>query len=134
LHDDVNMTRKRKPRKCRICKRRPVWKGGDVKDPGPFCKKCYHKHVWSDRKGRANVPRRSANPDPLADFELPECWPDDMAASFDIMYEEYEMPGCGPGRATFDGSAGEIDAPRESGPFDEDACGAEQSDDSEIPF
>lgn len=39
----------RKPRKCRICKKSPVWKGGDVKSPGPFCKKCYHKKVWPQR-------------------------------------------------------------------------------------
>jgi hypothetical protein len=35
----------RKPRKCRICKKRPVWTGGDVKNPGPVCKQCYHKAV-----------------------------------------------------------------------------------------
>ena len=38
----------RKPRKCRICKKRPVWRGGDVKNPGPVCKKCYHKNVWPE--------------------------------------------------------------------------------------
>jgi hypothetical protein len=42
--------RKRKPRKCRICKKSPVWRGGDVKEPGPFCKRCYHKHVWPQRE------------------------------------------------------------------------------------
>ena len=41
------MAKRRKPRKCRICKKNPVWRGGDVKNPGPFCKKCYHKNVWS---------------------------------------------------------------------------------------
>lgn len=40
----------RKPRKCRICRKRPVWRGGDVKDPGPFCKKCYHSKVSPGRK------------------------------------------------------------------------------------
>jgi hypothetical protein len=40
----------RKPRKCRICKKRPVWTGGDVKNPGPVCKQCYHKKVWPDRE------------------------------------------------------------------------------------
>jgi hypothetical protein len=25
------------------------WRGGDVKNPGPVCKKCYHKKVWPDR-------------------------------------------------------------------------------------
>lgn len=42
---------RRKVRKCRICKNSPVWRGGDVKDPGPFCKRCYHKHIWSGGKG-----------------------------------------------------------------------------------
>jgi hypothetical protein len=45
------MGRRRKVRKCRICKKRPVWRGGDVKNPGPYCKRCYHKHVWSGGKG-----------------------------------------------------------------------------------
>jgi hypothetical protein len=38
---------RRRIRKCRICKKNPVWRGGDVKNPGPYCKRCYHKHVWS---------------------------------------------------------------------------------------
>jgi hypothetical protein len=42
---------RRKPRKCRICKKSPVWRGGDVKNPGPYCKRCYHKHVWTGGKG-----------------------------------------------------------------------------------
>ncbi len=45
------MARRRKLRKCRICKKSPVWRGGDVKNPGPYCKKCYHKHVWINRPG-----------------------------------------------------------------------------------
>jgi hypothetical protein len=45
------MARRRRVRKCRICKKRPVWRGGDVKNPGPYCKKCYHKHIWSGRPG-----------------------------------------------------------------------------------
>ena len=43
------MGKKRKERLCRICKKRPVWVGGDVKNPGSVCKKCYHAHVWPDR-------------------------------------------------------------------------------------
>jgi hypothetical protein len=43
--------RRRKLRKCCICKKSPVWRGGDVKNPGPYCKKCYHKHVWTGRPG-----------------------------------------------------------------------------------
>jgi hypothetical protein len=54
--------RKRKPRKCRICKKRPVWIGGDVKDPGPFCKRCYHKH---------RSPGRSRRREELPDLDLP---------------------------------------------------------------
>jgi len=46
----------RKPRKCRICKKRPVWKGGDVKNPGPVCKKCYHKKVWPQRRANRRLP------------------------------------------------------------------------------
>jgi hypothetical protein len=38
-----------KVRKCRICKKRPVWRGGDVKNPGPHCKRCYHEHIWPER-------------------------------------------------------------------------------------
>jgi hypothetical protein len=40
---------RRNQRLCRICKKSPVWRGGDVKDPGQVCKKCYHKHVWAGR-------------------------------------------------------------------------------------
>lgn len=49
------MAQKRKPRRCRICKKRPIWTGGDVKDPGPVCKHCYHKHVWPARKAISRV-------------------------------------------------------------------------------
>ena len=42
------MAKRRKLRKCRICKKSPVWRGGDVKNPGPLCKKCYHKHGWTN--------------------------------------------------------------------------------------
>jgi hypothetical protein len=59
---------RRKPRKCRICKKSPVWRGGDVKNPGPFCKRCYHKHVWAGGKGSG---RRAAD----EPSELPEEWP-----------------------------------------------------------
>ena len=60
--------KKRKPRKCRICKKRPVWTRGDVKAPGPFCKRCYHKHVWSNRPA---VARRRQTPDATADEIVP---------------------------------------------------------------
>jgi len=60
----------RKPRKCRICRKRPVWKGGDVKNPGPFCKRCYHKKVWPEREAarknrRAEPPIEQPIPDHL---------------------------------------------------------------------
>src|SRR3954452_19532758 len=62
---------KRKPRRCRICKQRPIWTHGDVKDPGPVCKRCYHKHVWPERKAatrarpRAELNDSSAAPAPV---------------------------------------------------------------------
>jgi hypothetical protein len=43
------MARKR-PKLCRACKKTPVWRGGDVKDPGPYCKRCYHRHVWPAKR------------------------------------------------------------------------------------
>ena len=49
--EEAAMAKRRKVRKCRICKKSPVWRGGDVKNPGPYCKKCYHKHVWKYRPG-----------------------------------------------------------------------------------
>ena len=54
----------RKQRICRICRKRPVWTHADVKDPGPVCKRCYHRHVWPDRNARtrASDPTGSAGP------------------------------------------------------------------------
>ena len=46
------MRKKRKEQLCRICKKRPVWIGGDVKNPGRVCKKCYHAHVWPEQMAR----------------------------------------------------------------------------------
>ena len=46
------MSKKCKQRRCRICKKRPVWIGGDVKNPGNVCKRCYHAHVWPEHKNR----------------------------------------------------------------------------------
>jgi hypothetical protein len=61
---------RRKQRKCRICKKHPVWQGGDVKNPGPFCKQCYHKRVWPDRMAaRRNQPQLEAESIPE------EFWP-----------------------------------------------------------
>jgi hypothetical protein len=50
-------------RKCRICKKSPVWRGGDVKNPGPYCKRCYHKHVWSGGSGSRRRPTSDRIPD-----------------------------------------------------------------------
>ena len=55
---------KKKQKLCRICKKRPVWRGGDVKDPGPFCKRCYHKQS------------RPLNPSPGAKTGKPSFEPD----------------------------------------------------------
>jgi hypothetical protein len=44
------MANKKKQRRCRICKKNPFWTRGDVKNPGRVCKRCYHKHVWPERK------------------------------------------------------------------------------------
>ena len=46
------MSKKHKQRRCRICKKRPVWIGGDVKNSQGTCKKCYHAHVWPERQRR----------------------------------------------------------------------------------
>jgi hypothetical protein len=40
-----------------------------VKDPGPVCKRCYHKHVWPERKARAKGPN-PADPDINTAFRL----------------------------------------------------------------
>ncbi len=53
----------RKQRKCRACKKRPVWRGGDVKDPGPFCKQCYHKRWRSARPSARATASKPFEPD-----------------------------------------------------------------------
>jgi hypothetical protein len=58
-----------KPRKCRICKKRPVWSGGDVKNPGPFCKQCYHRKVWPERLA-AHKNRQAERASALSDESL----------------------------------------------------------------
>lgn len=62
---------RKKQKWCRICKKKPVWRGGDVKDPGPFCKKCYHKKIWQPRsssKAEAGTPSFEPNYD-----HCPQC-------------------------------------------------------------
>ncbi|MGO8902895.1 MAG: hypothetical protein ACLQU5_31830 [Isosphaeraceae bacterium] len=61
----------KKQRRCRICKKRPVWTRGDVKDPGPVCKRCYHKHVWPERKARAKGPKTSRTLTSTLRFDYP---------------------------------------------------------------
>jgi hypothetical protein len=72
-----NSMGRRKIRKCRICKKSPVWRGGDVKNPGPYCKRCYHKHVWSDRSQapRRALPDRTAEATETAPLAPPYDWP-----------------------------------------------------------
>jgi hypothetical protein len=62
---------RKKPKKCRICRKSPVWRGGDVKDPGPFCKKCYHKNIWSPPT-KAKDKASPQEPEPDYDH-CPEC-------------------------------------------------------------
>ncbi len=45
-----------KQRLCRICKKRPPWKYKNC--PPDVCKRCYHKHLWSERPAA-----RNRNPD-----------------------------------------------------------------------
>jgi hypothetical protein len=57
------MARKRQ-KLCRACKKRPVWRGGDVQDPGPYCKRCYHKHGWpANRSPGQKTAEAPADPD-----------------------------------------------------------------------
>ena len=64
------MARKRQ-KLCRACKKRPVWRRGDVKDPGPYCKRCYHKHVWPAKRASS---QKTAEPPPGPDYNhCPEC-------------------------------------------------------------
>ena len=37
----------KKQAKCRICHQRPVWNYKN--SPGDVCKRCYHRHIWSER-------------------------------------------------------------------------------------
>src|SRR3954447_16890052 len=53
-HPGRSVMSRRKQRLCRSCKKSPVWRGGDVKDPGPYCKRCYHQHVWAGRSSQGN--------------------------------------------------------------------------------
>jgi len=76
----------RKPRKCRICKKRPVWTGGDVKSPGRVCKKCYHKHVWPQRR------RASEAPDNEQTYSLLPVDPPPYPLCYDPFYYYVHVP------------------------------------------
>ena len=54
------MSKKRKQRLCHICKKRPIWIGGDVKNPGPVCKRCYHERVWPERLKRGGQAKQGS--------------------------------------------------------------------------
>lgn len=54
------MGKKRKQRLCHICKKRPIWIGGDVKNPGPVCKRCYHERVWPERLKRGGQAKQGS--------------------------------------------------------------------------
>ena len=58
------MSKKRKEQLCRVCKKRPVWIGGDVKNPGHVCKKCYHAHMLPEReRRRGQIVQGAATPE-----------------------------------------------------------------------
>ena len=66
---------RKKPRKCCACRKSPVWRGGDVKDPGPFCKKCYHKRGRQPSPGAKSASKAKTSAAPFEpDYNhCPEC-------------------------------------------------------------
>ncbi len=40
-------SKRRKQSLCRICKKNPTWRYKN--SDGTVCKRCYHKHVWTER-------------------------------------------------------------------------------------
>jgi hypothetical protein len=50
-----------KPRRCRICRKRPVWIYKNR--PPDVCKRCYHKDVWPQRPA-ARMQRQASNTAP----------------------------------------------------------------------
>ena len=75
MYDEERVGKKRRQRRCRICKKRPVWTGGDVKNPGPVCKRCYHRHVWPERMERQNQGARGAEiPEADEGDDVDEAW------------------------------------------------------------
>src|SRR5215471_1400515 len=62
---------RKKHKRCRSCKKSPVWRGGDVKDPGPYCKRCYHKQT---RPPLSSPTAKTDTPSGDPDYEhCPEC-------------------------------------------------------------
>lgn len=63
-----DMAGKRKPRRCRICRKRPPWRYKHC--PPGICKRCYHRHVWSGRPATRGEGRFAEGVD---------SWPPDLA-------------------------------------------------------
>ncbi len=82
----------RKPRKCRICRKRPVWIGGDVKNPGPVCKRCYHKRVWPERMSRRKMGADGGNSISIDDFDDPLDDDELVHADFGVPFDDDGMP------------------------------------------
>jgi hypothetical protein len=62
---------RKKQKLCRSCKKRPVWRGGDVQNPGPYCKRCYHKQT---RPPKPATGAKTGKPSFEPDYEhCPEC-------------------------------------------------------------
>jgi hypothetical protein len=53
------MSGPRRPRRCRICKKRPAWNGKNC--PPGICKRCYHRHIWPERPAAREQRRASAD-------------------------------------------------------------------------
>jgi hypothetical protein len=71
--------------RCRICKKRPPWKGKNC--PPGVCKRCYHAHVWPERSGaRAGraPPDEESEPRPMVFDGYHGGFVPVEAASFDV--------------------------------------------------
>ncbi len=51
---------------CRICKQRPPWKYKNC--PPNICKRCYHRHVWTDRPAARKERQAQAAADAVDDL------------------------------------------------------------------
>jgi hypothetical protein len=48
----------KKQKLCRICKKRPQWANKNC--PPRICKRCYHKHIWSERPAARKARQEAA--------------------------------------------------------------------------